>query len=283
MADLLETLRDWSASGLRQHTVIGLVERTPFVPDDIRYRFGLVDRPQYAYGVRKAVELATCLGLAGVTVMEFGVGAGGGLKALARHAAYYARRSGLEVRVVGFDSGAGLPEPADYRDLPYVWKQGQYPMQHAELVKELGSPAELVLGDVRDTVPVFLEEQSASLARLPLGFVSFDLDYHSSTTAAFEVFRAAPDAALLPRVTSYFDDIITIVDAVGELAAVAEFNAEQKESSGERDSFLGRVNALRSHLPFDPPWADRIFEYHRFRHPDYGTYESTRDDPFWRP
>jgi hypothetical protein len=276
MPDLINTLRDWSMSGYRLHSMIRLAERIPIVSDDLCYAFGLIDRPMYAYGVRKAVELACSLGCSGVSVLEFGVGAGGGLDALTRHARYYSRNSGLNVHVFGFDSGSGLPESSDYRDLPYMWTQGQYPMQKQELLARLDGSAELVLGDVSETVPEFLHTHADHLARNPLGFMSFDLDYYSSTTSAFAIFRDAHDEHLLPRVTSYFDDILSIVEKTGELAAIADFNHAGK-------GYIGKVNALRSHLPFDPIWADQIFEYHRFDHENYSRHESARNSPTWRP
>ncbi|WP_433272640.1 hypothetical protein ACQPZF_16915 [Actinosynnema sp. CS-041913] len=102
-----------------------MTERIPLLPDRVRYQLGMVDRPMYAHGVRKAVELAAALDHRGVTVVEFGVGTGGGLLALSRHARYYEAESGLTVRVTGFDSASGLPPPVDYRDVPYAWRQVQ--------------------------------------------------------------------------------------------------------------------------------------------------------------
>lgn len=231
----------------------------------------------YAYGVRKAVELARSLGRGGVSVVEFGVGEGGGLEALSRHARSYSRSSGIDVHVFGFDSGQGLPEPADHRDVPYMWARGQYPLRRGGSLSGLAGSAGLVLGDVAGTVPEFLLAHADHLTKNPLGFVSFDLDYYSSTTSALALFRDANDDHLLPRVTSYFDDILSIVEETGELAAIADFNRAEKKGT------VGRVNALRAHLPFDPVWADQIFEYHRFEHPDYGRHESARNNPKWRP
>ncbi|MGY5122658.1 hypothetical protein ACWC2H_43670 [Streptomyces sp. 900105755] len=277
MPDLIHTLRDWSMSGYRFQSMIRLSERFPVLSDSLRYSFGLVDRPMYAYGVRKAVELARSLGHEGVTVVEFGVGEGGGLEALSRHARRYSRSADIDVHVFGFDTGHGLPASTDYRDVPYMWTRGQYRLLPDELLTRLAGSAQLVLGDVSQTVPEFLRAQADHLAANPVGFVSFDLDYYSSTTSALALFRDADDAAVLPRVTSYFDDILSIVEATGELAAITEFNHTEKKG------FIGQVNALRSHLPFDPAWADQIFEYHRFEHATYSRHEAARDDPKWRP
>lgn len=277
MPNLSHALRDWSMPGYRLQSMIRLAERTPVFSDAFRYSFGLVERPMYAYGVRKAVELARSLGHSGVTVVEFGVGEGGGLEALSRHARRYSRSSGIDVHVFGFDSGHGLPESTDYRDVPYMWVRGQYQLGGGESLARLAGSAQLVLGDVSGTVPEFLLTHADHLAKNPLGFVSFDLDYYSSTTSALALFRDAHDDHLLPRVTSYFDDTLSIVEETGELAAIADFNRAAKKGT------VGKVNALRAHLPFNPVWADQIFEYHRFEHPDYSRHESARNNPKWRP
>ncbi|MFJ2782241.1 hypothetical protein [Kitasatospora sp. NPDC087315] len=80
--------------------------------------------------MRRATELAARLGHRGVTVVEFGVAGGNGLPALAEHARYYAAATGVAVRVVGFDSGAGLPDVTDPRDLPHLFAPGYYTMDH---------------------------------------------------------------------------------------------------------------------------------------------------------
>jgi len=69
---------------------------------------------------------------------------------------------------------------------------------------------------------------AARAARAPLGFVSFDLDYYSSTKAAFALFEG-PASAHLPRVYCYFDDVCSnalgcMTEHLGELLAIREFN-----------------------------------------------------------
>ena len=277
MADWLEKLRRWTIPAIREDHVVRLAERIPLIPDRARYQLGMVYRPMYAHGVRKAVELAGALGHRGVTVIEFGVGTGGGLLALARHARHYAAESGLAVRVVGFDSAEGLPPPLDYRDVPYAWRQGQYLMERDELRARLADGVELVLGDVAETVPSYLARHAEDLASHPVGFISFDLDYYSSTTSSLAVLRDSEDKHVLPRVTAYFDDIITVAEHTGEFAAIADFNRDHEAGH------VGPVNALRDYLPFSPTWADRVYEYHRNHHPDYNRYETPRAVPGWLP
>lgn len=235
------------------------------------YRYGLVERPNYAYGVRKAAALASKLGYPGVTVVEFGVAGGVGLLALERHAAFYSR-PGCQVSVVGFDLGTGLPRPTDHRDLPYLWSEGSFTMDEPALRARLQG-AELVLGDVRDTIPKFLADHPELQTDRPIGFAVFDLDYWSSTASALDLFRGDP-RPLLPRVDCFFDDVIRKVPAVGQMLAIDEFNAEFT------DRHLGRPFGLRDGLPFKPGWADRIFEAHFFGHPDYNVLV---EEPQQRP
>ncbi|MER6366316.1 hypothetical protein [Kitasatospora sp. NPDC001527] len=264
---LADVLWEWSKSGTRTAARNRLLRRLPGVGPAAAYRFGLVERPHYAYGVRRATESAARLGHRGVTVVEFGVAGGNGLLALAEHARYYAAATGVAVRVVGFDSGAGLPAAEDPRDLPYLFAPGYYTMDHDRLRARMG-PAELVIGDLARTLPEYLDARAGVLRDHPVGFVALDLDYYSSTATALDLFRGAAHAHLLPRVTCYLDDLPGTIERIGEAAAVADFNA------AHHDRAIGRVLGLRAFTPFDPPWADQIYVHHRLDHPDYGRLET---------
>jgi hypothetical protein len=220
-----------------------------------------VDRPTYAYGLLTAAGEAKELGYRAITAIEFGVGAGNGLLAMEEHAGNVTALTGVPIAVVGFDVVTGLPEPVDYRDLPYTWPAGAYPMNEDALRGRL-TDAELVLGDVRDTVSAFATERQDSLQDCPVGFVSFDLDYWSSTLGAFDIFRADP-VICMPRVTCYFDNIPLRIDDVGELRAIRDFNDEPHERR------IRQQHSLKTRLPFQPIWADQIFECHLFDHPHY--------------
>jgi hypothetical protein len=232
---------------------------------DFRLSLQALDRAEYAFGVKQAVSLASKLKLPKVSVIEFGVAGGGGLLALESYAAEFGKRAGIEVEVYGFDTGFGLPQPSDYRDLGYVWKRGHYQMDVDGLKARLKT-AKLLLGDVRDTVGEFLQTE-----RAPIGFISFDLDYYSSTAAAFRVFEA-PDLLLLPRIVCYFDDVVSDghqlhCDQVGELLAIREFN--QRGTGRDTLAPFGLMNAG---LLFPAVWTQQLWVYHRFGHPSYNTY-----------
>jgi hypothetical protein len=232
-----------------------------------RLELGVVERPAYGWGLLYAAKEAAKIGYEGITAIEFGVAAGHGLLAMERHAAEASRITGVSIELVGFDSGGGLPPPTDYRDAPFFWNEGSYPMDEA-LLRERLDRADLVLGDVRETARKFLDDRRDALLRNPIGFVSFDLDYWSSTVAAFEIFRGDADLCM-PRVTCYFDDTPWTIEDVGEERAIHDFN---EEGHGRK---IRRPIGLRLFVPFEPVWADQIFQAHLFDHPKYAVPIST--------
>ena len=79
----------------------------------------------------------------------------------------------------------------------------------------------LILGNVRDTVPTFVQNGSAP----PVGFVSIDVDLHSSTMQTLQLFTL-PGRKLLGRTFIYFDDADQTIchRFAGELLAIDDFN-----------------------------------------------------------
>ena len=223
-----------------------------------KYELGLVDRPHYAFGIRNAALEASALGYHSITAVEFGVAGGNGLLAMQDHALVIERLTGVHVRVVGFDSGSGLTESRDYRDLPHLWAPGDFAMDEAALRARLGK-AELILGDVRETTKEFVAGMDRAA---PIGFAAFDLDLWSATVGALDIFRGAAESCL-PRTWCYFDDIVATVADVGELLAIEDFNQEDLERR------LRHPWMLRANVPFQPPWAAQMFQAHLFDHPAY--------------
>jgi hypothetical protein len=232
---------------------------------EFRLAMEALERGEYAFGIKQAIYLASKLKHPRVSVLEFGVGAGAGLRTMEHFATELGKKYGVAVEVYGFDLGTGLPAPSDYRDIPYLWKAGDYRMDANRLRSELKT-AKLMLGDVRETVPRFLASKSA-----PVGFISFDLDYYSSTMSAFELFEGG-DEIFLPRVLCYFDDVSSdgralLCDSVGELLAIQEFNGR----AGERDKICPFT--IRDPIvKYSAPWNHKVWVYHRFTHREYNTY-----------
>ena len=117
--------------------------RFPYGQLSTRVRYGIFDRPHYAYGVYSAAVLAKQLGLDAISVVELGVAGGRGLLALERIAKMVGDDWGIQVHVTGFDSGKGMPPPTDYRDLAHVWEQGFYAMDPAKLKAQLAPGTDL--------------------------------------------------------------------------------------------------------------------------------------------
>src|SRR5262249_5196981 len=138
---------------------------------EFRLAFDAVDRPWYAHGMYEAAVLARKLKLPGISVIEFGVAQGSGLVAMEDLARHIRKKVGVQIEIFGFDSGEGLPTHGDYRDLPCVWRRGFYKMD-VDTVRRRLPTAQLVLGDVGETVPQFIKAGGFP----PIGFISFDLD-----------------------------------------------------------------------------------------------------------
>jgi hypothetical protein len=218
-------------------------------------------RPHFTWGVLQAAHLARAIGVKRISVIEFGVAGGNGLLSLERVAQHVEPIFGVGIDVYGFDTGAGLPKPLDYRDMPNLFTESAYPMD-LERLKERVSRARLMLGLVRNSIGDFIASNPA-----PVGFISFDLDYYSSTVDAFKLLEA-DDAVLLPRVHCYFDDIMafTYSEYTGERLAIAEFNATHKMRK------LSPIYGLRYHLPAPhahAAWSEMFFIAHLFDHDLY--------------
>src|SRR6185295_1256317 len=188
-----------------------------------RLAVGAVDRPHYGYCLYHAAALAARLRYPRISVIEFGVAGGNGLVNLESHAIEVSKLFPVKIDIFGFDTGAGLPAPAGYKDLPYMWRQGDFKMDEKRLAARL-SQAKLVLGDIKETLPRFLQSKDSS----PVGAVFCDVDLYSSTQASLKLFDADP-RFYLPRVFCYFDDIIgseteLYNDYTGQRLAIREFN-----------------------------------------------------------
>ena len=77
-----------------------------------RVNWDNVQRPHYAFSILYAADQARRRGLKAVTIIEFGVASGAGLRVMHRHAAKTTAITGIDFRIVAFDTAAGLPPPA---------------------------------------------------------------------------------------------------------------------------------------------------------------------------
>lgn len=222
--------------------------------------------PQYAYGLLQAGFLSQRLGVGRFSALELGVAGGNGLVELDRLARAMGQTYGFDVEVTGFDLGTGMPGPLDYRDNPYIWQPGFYTMDESLLRSRL-TMAQLTLGDIAQTGRSFMASKPP-----PIGFISFDLDYYSSTAAAAGALLEADLERYLPRVLCYFDDTVgpheeLHCEFTGEMLAIREFNERHS------DRKIARINGLgRKLADIADWWVDGIYVLHLFSHPQYNTY-----------
>jgi hypothetical protein len=245
-----------------------------------REAFELINRPHYAWGLLDAADSAAAAGLPGVLALEFGVAAGAGLLNMAGIAERVSAVTGVDVRVVGFDTGRGMPPPADYRDHPDHYFTGDFDMDVERLRATLPPRASLVIGDVADTAMAFVGDVDPLR---PIGFVALDVDYWSSTVAALKMFEHPEPDRYLPRTPLYLDDVTFASHNrwCGELLAVEEFNQRNQSRKIERYSFLAHERLFRRSM-----WIDQIYNLHVLDHPSRSTPQDRAarviDNPYLR-
>jgi hypothetical protein len=225
-----------------------------------------VPRPGYAYGMYSAAIQAKELGYKRVSAIEFGVAIGNGLVDMQNLANEIESEVGITFELYGFDSGSGLPVSSDYRNQLYYWPQGSFHMIDTAACKARLNRSELILGDVEETTGKFFSEHKPA----PVGFVSFDLDYYTSTKAAFNIFNHT-HKSYLPRVECFMDDvssyeILTACQGTGVLKAISEFNEESDRKKIYKKEHVSRLRH------FVGQWNDCMYVYHRFDHPEYSTF-----------
>ena len=225
-----------------------------------RELFGVIPRPHYAYGMLRAADMAKYCGKKNVIVIEFGVASGAGLLNMIELAPLIERETGVGLRIVGFDTGKGLPSVEGYKDHPELWTPGDFSTEDREgLLRKLDGRAEMIWGDLVDTVGPFTDAIDQAT---PIGFVSIDVDIYSAATHALRCLTQSPEK-YNPAVSLYFDDVSFFFanEWCGELAAISEFNARHQ---------LRKISLDRS-LPGRRPakaesWYSQMYVCHMLDH-----------------
>lgn len=224
-----------------------------------RVGFDLVVRPHSAYGLLKAADLAKRHGIKEITAIEFGVASGAGIMNMARIAEKVTASTGIKIHLVGFDTGKGMPPAVDYRDHPELYGAGDFPMNFDKLRAALPQNVELVLGELKETLPAWMARK---LENRPVGYVIIDVDYYSSTVDALNILKGSA-ANYLPFVVLYVDDILFDEHNswCGELLAIREFNESNKLRKLEHPAFIGRDRVFKR-----APWLQQMFFCHVLDH-----------------
>lgn len=196
-----------------------------------------------------ALQAKNC-GINNISLIEFGVANGKGIKSLLEVASLIKEEMKMSVKVIGFDNRDGLPSPIDYRDHPEIWSKEEFSM--AENYEKLdnyihSSGGKLIIGDVADTLPKF------NLDNEVLAFASIDVDYYSSTKPIMSWLHKINTKNTLPASVLYFDDIHnvwTYSKYCGEELAIRDFN---------QHSDLRKIELKSKEL--------KLYAMHNFCHP----------------
>ncbi|MAV64846.1 MAG: hypothetical protein CMG00_06630 [Candidatus Marinimicrobia bacterium] len=222
--------------------------------------YDLIVRQQNAFGLFESADMAISLGKKRVTVIEFGVASGAGLINIQKIAENVTKHTGIEFDIFGFDTGMGMPKPKSFRDHPELYSKGDFPMDYKNLSKLINKNTKLVIGEIDKTLIEFCEH---SFEDSPIGYISIDVDYYSSTLDALKVFNMKSDQ-YLPRVIVYLDDIEepSHNSWCGEIAAINQFSQSNDLRKIEKYFFL------KNHRLFkNANWIDHIYQAHILDHP----------------
>jgi len=217
-----------------------------------------------------AVRAARKYGYSSISVAEFGVANGRGLRKLTDLAERVSSDFGVKISVFGFDTAEGLPALEDYRDHPELFSKGDYPMQDfGSLQAELEGRAQLVIGDIREIESL----ESVLSGSGPLAFASIDVDIYSSAKSALNLIAGAGSDSLLPTVELHFDDVWSewgYSRFAGGLLAIDEINAESETRKIDHDRYVDYWHGGHK------PWHAAMYLLHAFDHPD--RFKTLRSD-----
>lgn len=220
-----------------------------------KIRGGSLGWGRFAYdmGLLHAVWQAGLLKLTNITAVELGVASGDGLLSMCQAAQWYSENFDLEIKITGFDTGQGLPLPMGYRDHPETWNFQQFAGDPEELRTKLPDFAELIVGDVKDTIPSYAKNFDSQST---LAFVSVDLDFYSSTVSSFPLFEMAPEK-YLPAMPVHIDDMnIDIIynPWAGESLAINEFNQTHPLRKFQEKNAIWRIENFHAFHVLDHPY-----------------------------
>ena len=202
-------------------------------------------RQQYAFPILYAADAAKQCGYKAVTIIEFGVAGGAGLLNMCRIADARAQPQASSLVF-----SVSIPEKACRRPSTIAifqksFQAGDFPMDVERLKRALPDFAELVIGDIVDTVPEFLDSLSGET---PIAFVAVDVDYYSSAKKALRVLTGRPES-YLPIVPVYLDDIGVDGSTRGLASCLPWRNSIAKTSSARSRPLPYFAHAASSRTP----------------------------------
>ncbi|MFC2117178.1 hypothetical protein ACFLSY_00870 [Bacteroidota bacterium] len=230
-----------------------------------KIKYDLVPRMPYSFGLdlsyKTAISLKNKLIVNKLIFIEFGVASGAGLFNMADTAKKLSVYYNIETEIIGFDSMDGMPKPVDYRGHPEKYLDGDFiPIDIEKLKSRLPINVKLYTNDLKKSIKEFQKTLSEGDF---IAFISFDLDYWSSTVEAFEIFKL-PCNYFLPKTILYFDDIQDIDDHnhAGEFLAIKEYNHNNDLQK------INKINNLRYQRIFkNQVWIEQMYWHIDFSNP----------------
>ena len=188
---------------------------------------GQLPRPHYGLSLLMAAHQAKDLGFKKFKVIELGCYNFDGLIDIENYVSDIQRFLDIEVEIFGFTLKNGLPryKPNNY-DRLYRWQPRDYPLKHNKNLKKI-KLSKIYFGDVKTTIPKFVNNYKKTFTNSPIGLIFFDLDYYTSTKFGFELLKLNQNN-YLPRTYVYFDDFSFSAFNEGERRAINEFNETSK-------------------------------------------------------
>ena len=191
------------------------------------FKKGIIPRPHYGLPLLLAAKQANDLGIKKIKVIELGCENFEGLIDVENYVYDIKKFLDIDIEIFGFTLKEGLPKyKVNNYDRLYKWQPGDYETKKNNYFKKLNL-SKIYFGDIKKTIPKFLNDYKKTFLDSPLALVLFDLDYYSSTKVGLNLFKLSPDS-YLPRTYVYFDDHSFSGFDEGERRAISEFNKISK-------------------------------------------------------
>ena len=188
---------------------------------------GITPRPHYGLSLLLAAKQAKDLEIKKIKVIELGSENFDGLIDIENYVADIKNFLEIDVEIFSFTLKNGLPKyKLNNYDRLYRWQPGDFKIKKRNYFNKLQS-TKVYFGDIKKTIPKFLNDNKKTFTNSPLGLIFFDLDYYSSTKAGLNLLKLTSDD-YLPRTYVYFDDQSFSGFDEGERKAIYEFNKTSK-------------------------------------------------------
>ena len=202
---------------------------------------GITPRPYYGLLLLLAAKQAKDLGIKKIKVIELGCENFEGLFDIEKYVADIKNFLEIDVEIFGFTLKEGLPKyKVNNYDRLYRWQPGDYKLKKENYFNKLQS-SKVYFGDIKKTIPKFLNDYKKTFTNSPLGLIFFDLDYYTSTKVGLKLLKLT-SGNYLPRTYVYFDDHSFSGFDEGERKAIYEFNKISKYKISDIGEFAEQLS-----------------------------------------